>query len=74
VCSRSIVYFEYLVADSGYIEESRLDIDPVLEYTGGGVSRLGFWWDERQCCVEVLQRASWSCCGGWKMEDGKFGC
>jgi hypothetical protein len=23
---------------------------------------------ERQDCIEGLQRVSWSCCGGWKME------
>jgi hypothetical protein len=36
-------YFEYLLADSGYSEESQSDIDPALEHTGGGVSQLGCW-------------------------------
>jgi hypothetical protein len=43
VCCRSIVYFEYLVADGGYGEESQADVDLVLEHTGGGVSWLGCW-------------------------------
>jgi hypothetical protein len=51
-------YFECLLPDSGYGEESRFDADPVLEHTG----EAGLYRGATTSLLVVLRR----------MEDGNF--